>query len=54
MKPAFTRKIWQEWEAKRREEYGERWPIVRKVLDEFEAMDIYIIDVHPSNIAFRD
>ena len=54
VKPAFTPEIWEEWEAKRREEYGERWPIVRKVLDEFEAMDIYIIDVHPSNIAFRD
>ena len=54
VKPAFTPEIWEEWEAKRREEYGERWGIVRKILDEFEAMDIYIIDVHPSNLAFRD
>jgi hypothetical protein len=54
VKPAFTPEIWEEWEAKRREEYGERWPIVRRILDAFEEMDIYIIDVHPSNIAFRD
>jgi hypothetical protein len=54
VKPAFTAEIWEEWEAKRREEYGERWPIVRRILDAFEDMDIYIIDVHPSNIAFRD
>lgn len=54
VKPSFTPEIWEEWEAKRREEYGERWPIVRKILDAFEEMDIYIIDVHPSNIAFRD
>jgi hypothetical protein len=54
VKPSFTAEIWEEWEAKRREEYGERWPIVRKVLDAFEEMDIFIIDVHPSNIAFRD
>ena len=54
VKPAFTPEIWEEWEAKRLEEYGDRWPIVRKILDEFEAMDIYIIDVHPSNLAFRD
>jgi hypothetical protein len=54
VKPSFTPEIWEEWEAKRREEYGARWPVVRKVLDAFEEMDIYIIDVHPSNIAFRD
>ncbi|HUS36186.1 MAG TPA: hypothetical protein VM680_12615 [Verrucomicrobiae bacterium] len=54
VKPSFPAEIWEEWAAKRREEYGERWPIVRKILDSFEEMDIYIIDVHPSNIAFRD
>jgi hypothetical protein len=54
VKPSFTPEIWEEWETKRREEYGDRWRIVRQVLDAFEEMDIYIIDVHPSNIAFRD
>jgi len=53
-KPQFTPEIWTEWEQKRRQEYGGRWPIVREILDAFEEMDIYIVDVHPSNIAFRD
>src|SRR5688500_15227354 len=26
VKPSFTPEIWEEWETKRREEYGERWP----------------------------
>jgi hypothetical protein len=54
VKPSFSIEIWEEWETKRREEYGDRWPMVRKILDELEALDIYMIDVHPSNIAFRD
>jgi hypothetical protein len=53
-KPKFTEDIWQQWEERRREEYGARWSIVRGILDAFEEMDIYILDVHPSNIAFLD
>jgi hypothetical protein len=52
--PEFSAEIWADWEARRKEEYGDRWPIVRAALDEFEAMGIFILDVHPSNISFRD
>lgn len=52
--PDFSDEVWADWEARRREEYGDRWPTVRAALDEFEAMGIFIVDVHPSNIAFSD
>lgn len=52
--PEFSDEIWADWEARRQEEYGPRWPIVRAALDEFETLGIHILDVHPSNIAFPD
>jgi hypothetical protein len=53
-KPHFSEEIWAEWEAQKREQYGEKWPVVCKVLEALEEMDIYMIDVSPTNIAFRD
>lgn len=53
-RPEFSDEVWAEWEARRREEYGDRWPIVRAALDELEGMGIFVLDVHPSNISFRD
>lgn len=53
-RPEFSGEVWADWEARRREEYGERWPIVRAALDELEGSGIFVLDVHPSNIAFRE
>ena len=50
--PAFPDEIWAEWEAEKREQFGDRWPKVQAVLGELEAMDIHMVDVSPSNIAF--
>lgn len=53
-KPHFSEEIWAEWRAQKIDQYGLRWPEVCKVLDALEELDIYMIDVSPSNIAFRD
>jgi hypothetical protein len=53
-RPEFSEEIWAEWESQKREQFGERWRIVQAVMNAFEEMDIYLVDVSPSNIAFAD
>lgn len=50
----FPDEIWADWEQQKREQFGSRWPVVQAVLGELESMDIHMVDVSPSNIAFRD
>jgi hypothetical protein len=50
--PEFTAEIWAEWEADKREQFGALWTKVRAVMNAFEELDIYLVDVSPSNIAF--
>jgi hypothetical protein len=53
-RPKFSEEIWAEWEAQKKDQYGDRWPLVCQVLDSLAEMDIYMIDVSPTNIAFID
>ena len=53
-RPEFSQDVWTEWEAEKREQFEERWPVVQKVLAAFEEIGIYLLDVSPSNIAFLD
>jgi len=53
-RPEFPQDVWTEWEAEKREQFEGRWPRVEKVLAAFEALEIYLLDVSPSNIAFLD
>ena len=41
-----------EWEAEKRDQFDVHWPKVQAVLTALEGMDIYMVDVSPSNIAF--
>ena len=50
--PEFSEEIWAQWEADKREQFGARWSEVRAVLSTLEQLDIYMIDVSPSNVAF--
>ena len=52
--PSFPEEAWAAWEAERRDQFDFRWTTVRRVLDALEELDIYMVDVSPSNIAFRD
>ena len=53
-RPEFPAEIWADWEVEKREQFDKRWPMVRRILDAFEEMGIYLLDVSPSNIAFLD
>lgn len=50
--PDFPEEVWAEWEAGKREEFESRWPKVEEVLAALKELDIYMVDVSPSNIAF--
>lgn len=52
--PEFPDEAWADWEADRSERFGERWPEVKHVLAELDAVGIHLLDVNPGNLAFRD
>ena len=52
--PHFSDEIWNEWEAEKRDQFESRWSEVQAVLTALEALDIYMVDVSPGNIAFLD
>lgn len=52
--PEFSEDIWNEWEAEKRAQFEERWPIVQSVLAALERSGVHMVDVSPSNIAFVD
>jgi hypothetical protein len=53
-RPEFAADVWADWEVEKREQFEDHWPMVEKILDAFEEMRIYLLDVSPSNIAFLD
>jgi len=53
-RPEFPADIWADWEAEKREQFEDRWPTVEKILAAFERLGVYLLDVSPGNIAFRD
>jgi len=52
--PAFPDEIWTDWEAQKSEQFDIRWPKVQAVLAALTDLDIHMVDVSPSNIAFLD
>src|ERR1041384_4624054 len=47
--PEFSEEIWADWEGEKREQFGTRWATLRAVMDAFEELGIYLVDVSPSN-----
>jgi hypothetical protein len=52
--PEFSEEIWADWESEKRDQFGARWTRVRAVMNAFEELGIYLVDVSPSNVAFLD
>ncbi len=52
--PEFPENVWTEWEEEKMEQFGPRWPEVQKILQELRRWGIFMLDVSPTNIAFRD
>ena len=53
-RPEFSEEVWANWELDKREQFEAHWPKVQAILDEFEDLRIYLLDVSPANIAFVD
>ncbi len=53
-RPEFPAEVWADWEAEKREQFEDRWPMVEKILAAFEELGIYLLDLSPGNIAFVD
>jgi hypothetical protein len=53
-RPEFSMETWAEWEAEKREQFGPHWRTVEMVLAALRKLDIYMVDISPSNIAFVD
>lgn len=51
-RPEFPEDVWADWEAGKREQFEAHWPVVQAILDAFEELGIYLLDVSPGNIAF--
>jgi hypothetical protein len=52
--PEFSEQTWEEWEAEKCGQFEGRWTEVQEVLAALEELDIHMVDVSPSNIAFLD
>jgi hypothetical protein len=48
--PDFSREVWAEWEAEKREQFGENWTKAKAVVAAFRRFGIYLSDVTPNNI----
>lgn len=50
--PDYGEEVYREWVEEKREQFGENWPEVRKVMRELAGHGIYLADVKPGNIEF--
>ena len=53
-RPEFPEDVLADWEAEKHEQFEDRWPTVRRVLDAFEELGIHLLDVSPGNIGFEE
>jgi hypothetical protein len=51
-RPQFPEEAWAEWELNKREQFGDGWKTVLSIMDAFEELGIYLVDISPSNIRF--
>jgi hypothetical protein len=51
--PTFSDEVWEDWEIKNREQFGDDWLRAQRVLAGLESYGIHLLDPSPSNIRFR-
>jgi hypothetical protein len=49
----YPEDVVREWLDEKQEQFGADWPLVRRAIHGFEALGIYLKDVHPGNAACR-
>ena len=51
--PDFPDDVWENWFTEKQEEFGDRWPQVQFLMNEFERLTgLILLDVNPGNIKF--
>jgi hypothetical protein len=52
--PDYPEEVMEEWRAEKAEQFGDRWPEVQRVVAAFRKWKIYLADVKPGNIEFKE
>ena len=52
--PDYSEEVLADWLAEKKEQFGSRWPEVQAIIRALENYDIYMADVNPGNVSFRD
>ncbi len=52
--PSFPENVMLECERENRNRFGPRWNAVEDLIRAFQELDIYLLDISPNNVAFRD
>jgi hypothetical protein len=51
--PDYSPEVWADWREMKAEAFGDNWPAVENILNEFKSFGVFIADVTPGNIKFR-
>ncbi len=53
--PEFSEDANEQWQCEKREQFGEKWPAVQRILAVLgDACGIFVTDVNPGNIMIDD
>lgn len=52
-RPDFPEETMADWEAEKREQFGDAWPQVDTILSTLQGHGIYLLDISPRNICFE-
>ena len=50
---SFSDEIMEYWRDQKREEFGDDWPLVNRLIYAFRCKGIFLTDVHKGNVACR-
>lgn len=48
--PEYPPEVVEEWVAEKKEQFGDQWPEIRRIVFRMEQMGIYLTDVNPKNV----
>ena len=51
--PDYSPEVWADWRKMKSEAFEDNWLHVEKILAEFKSFGVYIADVNPGNIRFK-
>lgn len=50
--PPYPPDVLVEWERRKRQMFGRRWPLVRSALSQLRGFGIHLADINPGNVTF--